>query len=300
MAVADALSLWRSLDRLAAAHGGTMRIHLAGGEPFGDWPRLLSLVRSARDAGLSPLEKVETNAFWATRDSIVRARLEQLDALGMRTLVVSTDIYHQEFVPFERVQRCVEVARRVLGAARVRVRWWDFYKQPRDTCRLDPPGKQRAYADALARHPERLTGRAADRLATLLPRHPAAYLRGQDCVREALQSRHVHIDPYGNVFPGVCNGIVLGNGLVQEPHDLWEHLSARWPQHPVVAAVVAGGSYELMQRAARFGYEELPGGYASKCHLCHHVRQFLHQRGVWPAAIGPAECYASESESPQG
>jgi MoaA/NifB/PqqE/SkfB family radical SAM enzyme len=298
MSLRDALTIWRSLDRLAAQHGKTMRIHLAGGEPFGDWPWLLSLVRAAREAGLTPLEKVETNADWATTDGLTRARLEQLDALGMQTLVVSTDVYHQEFVPFERVRRCVEIAREVLGPARVHVRWWDFYKQPLDLRQLDADERRRAYADALARHKDRLTGRAADRLAELLPRHPAEHFRRQNCIKEALQSRHVHIDPFGNVFPGVCNGIILGNALQQAPHELWEQLSTSWAEHPVIAAVVAGGSYELMQRVKGHGYQELTGGYAGKCHLCHHVRQFLHRRGVWPEAIGPAECYASERDMP--
>src|SRR5512147_1593336 len=55
-----ALALWRGLDQLAAAHGKSMRVHLTGGEPFLDWVRLAALVRAARDAGLSPVEKIET------------------------------------------------------------------------------------------------------------------------------------------------------------------------------------------------------------------------------------------------
>jgi len=304
MRVQDALRLWGSLDRLAARHGKQMRIHLSGGEPFGDWPRLLSLVRAARETGLSPVEKIETNAYWATGDGIVRSRLEQLDALGMQMLVVSSDVYHQEFVPLERVRRCVEIARQVLGPARVRVRWWDFFRHatqtggqadptlPRETCRTDSGRRRRAYAAALRRHRDRLTGRAADELAELLPRHPAPYFRGRNCIREILYSRHVHIDPYGNVFPGVCNGIILGRALEQAPEQLWQRLADGWCAHPVVAAVVSGGSFELMQQATAFGYQELSGGYASKCHLCHHVRQFLHGRGIWPELVGPAECYA--------
>ncbi|MFQ5805363.1 MAG: radical SAM protein, partial [Phycisphaerae bacterium] len=184
MRLADALNMWRSLDQLAAKHDKKMRIHLSGGEPFGDWPHLLSLVRAARDAGLTPLEKIETNAFWATSNGLTRARLEQLDALGLKTLVVSTDVYHQEFVPFDRVKRCVEIARKVLGRGRVRVRWWDFFKDPRDTRKLAQAERLRAYTDALARHKDRLTGRAADRLADLLPRYPADHFRGQNCVEE--------------------------------------------------------------------------------------------------------------------
>src|SRR4030042_677813 len=59
MSLQTAVELWRGLDELAAAHGKTMRIHLTGGEPFRDWVHLVSIIRAARDAGLTPLDKVE-------------------------------------------------------------------------------------------------------------------------------------------------------------------------------------------------------------------------------------------------
>lgn len=290
---ADALRVWRGLDELAAAHGLKMRIHLAGGEPLGDWPRLLSIVRQARDAGLTPLEKVETNAFWAVSDGLTRARLEQLGALGMEKLVVSADVYHQEFVPFERVERCVRIAREVLGRGRVKVRWWDFFHQPTVVRHTDETARRDAYARVLTRHADRLTGRAADILPAFYQRHAPEHFAGQRCVREVLHSRHVHVDPYGNVFPGVCSGIILGNALADDVPALWRELAKRWGEHPVVAAVVHGGSFELYERARALGYRPLPEGYASKCHLCQHVRQFLFERGGWERWVGPAECYAN-------
>ncbi len=294
MPVADAVKLWAGLDRLAARHGKQMRIHLSGGEPFGDWPRLASTVRTARDAGLIPPEKIETNAFWATDDDRTRAWLELADALGLGTLVVSTDVYHQEFVPIERVRRCVQIGRKVLGRGRVRVRWWESLHEPMDLRGLSPVEKQRAYRVALQRHKDRLSGRAAGRLALLLARYPAEHFKDQHCAEEVLRSRHVHVDPYGNVFPGVCNGIILGNALKQGVEGVWQGLSGRWRENPVVEAVVTGGSFELMERAKTFGYGELPGGYANKCHLCTHVRQFLVDEGRWPEFVGPPECYANE------
>jgi hypothetical protein len=292
-----AIALWRSLDRLAAAHERHMRIHLTGGEPFRDWVRLVSIIRAARDAGLTPVEKVETNGFWATDDRMTRARLELLDALGVGRLVVSTDVYHQEFVPLDRVRRCVEMARRVLGRARVLVRWWGFYRQPVDTRRLSAAEKEAAFQAALRRHRDRLTGRAAELLADLLPRYPPEAFEGQTCAAELLQSRHVHIDPYGNIFPGTCAGIVLGRaGAAADAgatvEDVWHDLAANWPRNPVLAAAVAGGSYALLQQVRPLGYRELPGGYAGKCHLCAHIRQFLVDRAIWPQHLGPAECYA--------
>ncbi|MGD8450630.1 MAG: radical SAM protein [Phycisphaerae bacterium] len=292
MPVETACKLWRELDTLAARHGRQMRIHLAGGEPFRDWPHLAAIVRTARDAGLSPLEKIETNAFWATSDGLVRARLELLDALGMELLVVSTDVYHQAFIPFDRVQRCVEIARQILGRGRVRVRWWDFYNSPVNLRGATPATREIAYRAALARHHDRLTGRAAQELVAFLPLHPPEHFRGDDCRRPLLGSKHVHIDPFGHIFPGVCNGIILGTAGPRTVGEIWDDLATGWPAIPVVSALVAGGSFELMQRAIPLGYRPAPEGYADKCHLCTHVRQFLVEHGHWPQHVGPAECYA--------
>jgi hypothetical protein len=285
------LAWWRGLDELAAAYGRTMRVHLSGGEPFRDWISLISLIRAARDAGLTPVDKLETNAFWAEDEGLTRARLELLAALGVQRLVVSTDVFHQEYVPIERVRRCVEVARRVFGPGRVIVRWWDFLRDPMVPL-PDRPSRAAAYRAALARHKDRLTGRAAETLAPLLPGRPAAAFAGLNCVAETLQSRHVHIDPYGNIFPGTCAGIVLARADTRRIPTIWQDLATNWPRHPILADLVAGGSYALLQRAKNIGYVERPTGYASKCHLCADVRRFLFRNGHGGEALGPAECYA--------
>lgn len=296
MSLDDAIRMWRGLDELAAGAGKPMRIHLAGGEPMGDWPRLVSIIRAARDAGLSKLEKVETNAYWATHDGLVRSRIELLDALGIERLVVSTDVFHQEFIDPARVARCVRIARQVLGPTRVRVRWWEFLNRPLDVRRLPVDKKEALFAASLEHHNDRMTGRAALRLAPLLPRQPAEAFASLSCTREVLQSQHVHIDAYGNVFPGVCSGIVLGNVSRTPIPQFWEHLSRTWPQHPVVGPVVRGGSYALMKNAMDHGYRPDPSGYTDKCHLCFDVRQFLFDHGICPDAVGPAECYANAAD----
>jgi hypothetical protein len=295
MGVATAVRLWCELEEHARQHGAQMRVHLAGGEPFGDWTRLVALLRAARDGGLAPVEKIETNAGWATDDGLTRARLELLSALGMERLVVSCDVFHQEFVPLECVQRCVRMAREVLGRGRLIVRWWDFFQQPLDTRTLSPAEREAAFRVALQQHPDRLTGRAAERLAPLLPGQPAEAFRGQNCAADLLGSRHVHVDALGNIFPGTCSGIILGQAgplAGCSIGDVWQRLASDWRARPVLAALVAGGSFDLLAVARKLGYGERPAGYASKCHLCAHIRQFLFAHGVWPECIGPAACYA--------
>jgi hypothetical protein len=199
-------------------------------------------------------------------------------------------------VPIERVQRCVAIAREVLGPNRVRVRWWDFYNEPVDLRRRDENEKRAAFAAALERHKDRLTGRAADRLPGFFERHPPEHFRDEKCVREVLHSKHVHIDPYGNVFPGVCSGIILGNANETPIPQLWRNLADNWRDHPIVGAVAEGGSYRLFERARELGYSALADGYAGKCHLCQHVRQFLLERGGWEPWVGPREVYANEQD----
>jgi len=323
MSVAGALALWRGLDELAATHGRTMRIHLAGGEPCLDWPRLRAILAGARAAGLSPPEKLETNASWAVDDATTRARLAELAALGVGRLMVSSDVYHQEHVPFERVQRCVTLAREILGPGRVIVRWWDFFQHPQELRDAPAAVQAAAYRATQARHPDRLTGRAARELAPLLPRQPVAAFRGRCCVEAILGSRHIHIDPAGHVFPGLCAGIVLGRvtlppdqpaggvagGLERPPGRaaegpspaapdrvadvaaVWTQFAAGWRAHPVVAAVVSGGSYALYEKACEYGYVALPEAYADKCHLCTEVRTYLLERGLWREHVGPPAAY---------
>ena len=71
-----ALDAWAGLIA-ASPHG--CRVHLTGGEPFGDFDLLLDLCRQARRRGLGPLEKIETNGGWARDEQEIRVRLTALN-----------------------------------------------------------------------------------------------------------------------------------------------------------------------------------------------------------------------------
>lgn len=299
MSVEDALGYWRGLRDHAAEHGKRMRVHLSGGEPFGDWEHLIAVARAAHAEGLTQdggFEKVETNAFWARDDAETRERLIALRDCGMTMLVISSDVYHQEFVGMDRVERCVRVAREVLGEAGVRVRWWDFTATPVSLHGASEDAKRQAYVEALSRHRERLTGRAANELADLFPgQRPEAFAEDV-CVKPVLKSKHVHIDCYGNVFPGVCSGIIWGNAKREPIPRLWRRLRDEWRKHPIIEPVVRGSATALYHDALKLGYTARERGYANKCHLCTDVRQFLHERGGWDDWVGPADCYAGAAE----
>jgi len=295
MSVELALDAWKGICDLAGHHAS---VHLTGGEPFGNFPRLETILRQAQKARLTGLEKVETNAYWATDDNITRRRLKTLRQLGLTRLQISTDVYHQQFVSFHNVKRAARIAQEVLGPHAVQIRWRHFYQNPIDTNSLTHPQRLQAFRQALALRPERLVGRAADLLAPLLPLKNPKNFQNQNCSRHLLDARHIHIDGHGNIFSGTCAGIILQKTTTSPKKslpDIWKNFDIR--QHPVLALLAEKGPAALLDIALPLGYQPLPA-YASKCHLCYHLRRFLVHQKHWPNHLGPATCYPPPQKQP--
>ena len=296
MSVEDALAYWRGLVE-ASPHG--CRIHLSGGEPFGNWPSLIEICRRARREGLRPLQKVETNAFWATDAAEVRDRLRALNDAGMEKLVISADPYHQQFVPIERCRLAARIAEDLLGRARVQVRWRDWLADGRDTDTLTDAERAERFARYAAEGRDRLSGRAAELLGPLLSRKPAPDYADNSCREGLLRSRHVHVGPEGRVYAGTCAGIVLGtlkrlDGGALEPGvaDIWRRLDADYADRPVVGTLVRHGPAGLLVEAEACGFVAREG-YAGKCQLCWELRRWLIRRGRHGDELGPAWMYES-------
>lgn len=292
MAPEHAVEFWRQLDNVAAVDGRSVQIHIAGGEPFGRWDNLLAILGAAARADLPPARKVETNAYWATDDDLTRDRLVALRDAGLGRIDISTDVFHQEFIGIQRVRRCVRIAREVFGQQGVRVRWREFLDNPTIVAGMGASDRRGAFMAALANIAERSTGRAAFDLAPMLPQHSIDDFAGQHCIRALLKSKHVHIGPDGSVFPGVCAGILLGNALAEPLDSMWHRLADHWRDEPILAPLIHDGPVGLYRVACNHGYEPRPDGYATKCHLCTHVRQFLFERDVLPSHLGPSACYS--------
>ena len=288
MSVEQALGIWEGLIA-ASPHG--CRIHLTGGEPFGNWPRLIDICRGARTAGLGPLEKVETNAFWATDGEIVRDRMLALDAAGLGKLCISADPYHQQFVPIARCRLAAAVAEEVLGPERVQVRWRDWLAAGFDTDGMSPEARENVFAKYAAAGRDRINGRAAETLAHHLSCKSWREYADTNCREAVLRSRHVHVDPAGRLMPGTCAGIVLGRcDTGRDVKTEWARLYEDHAGRDVVGTLACGGPAALAGRAIESGFVPR-AGYAGKCHLCWDARRWLVGRGMHEAELGPRWMY---------
>ena len=286
MPVDTAIRVWRSLERLA---GDRAKIHLTGGEPFLYWERLIEILSRAKKESLGPCDLVETNGFWAVNEKIATERLRILDELGVRRFKISTDPFHQEYVDVETVGRLAAVAEKIFGPKRVLVRWREYLEHPAQMEDLTAAERVAKLVRAMKDYPCRFTGRAALELAAPAASQPAESLASADCRTDFLGAKGVHIDPHGNVFSGMCSGIILGNVQRTPLDQMWKTFQPR--EQEFIRILCEKGPAGLLEEAMSHGYEELPA-YAGKCHLCTHIRQFLFGKGLYPAVIGPADCYA--------
>jgi len=287
MTVEEAISYWRGLVD-ASIHG--CRIHLTGGEPFGDWPRLIAIARRAKAESLGPLEKVETNAFWADHPSLVRRRLRELDEAGMIKLVISADPYHQQFVPIERCRLAAKTAEEVLGKSRVQVRWRDWLEGGFDTDRLDERERRRLFARYATGGRDRFNGRAAELLTRELRYRAAEEFADKPCKDRLLRSKHVHVGPAGEIMPGVCAGIVLGWASRESIPQIWRRLASDYPRRTIVGTLAEKGPVGLLPEARDSGFRPQTG-YASKCHLCWDIRKHFVRTGLHRDELAPDWMY---------
>lgn len=286
MPLEDAGEYLRELKLLGCAGSG---FHFAGGEPFYDYKHLIDCFKAAKESGMLPLQKLETNAFWCTDDLLVRKRLTEIKEFGLVELLVSCDVFHQEFVPIERVRRAVRIGGEVLGEKGVRARFWEFFRDPIDIMSLTEEEKLDVFRGELERRPERIVGRAAKALASLVKRLPLETFSKDGCAQPILKGRHIHIDPNGNIFPGGCAGLILSNAKKRKLTEIYETFN--YHKHPVLKLLIEHGPLPLLEVAKRHGFEDDKMGYASKCHLCYNTRTYLWNRGLYPHEIGPGEVY---------
>ncbi len=257
-------------------------IHFAGGEPFLNFPLLLSAVRIAKEFGVY-MGYVETNAEWCIDKEDVYEKFSLLKDSGLPRIFISCSPFHAEKVPLKRTLLAIEVAQRVLGPENVIIYMAHFIKEiakfdienpvPLDRWESNY-GKKGAGYIFWEGYGLISGGRSGFLLGDLWYKYPPEVFREDTCRFEILKSQHAHFDPYGNYIPYFCGGISLGSCK-----DLGEfYNNFNLDKLPLIKILVERGPYGLMRFAEELGFEGYSEGYVGKCHLCVHVRKFLVQK----------------------
>jgi MoaA/NifB/PqqE/SkfB family radical SAM enzyme len=96
------------IHQIAAYRDGHVYVlSLTGGEPFSNLKLLRQVIEIAAEKKL--LVSVVTNGFWATGKEKAKKLLQSLPEICF--ISISTDLYHQKFVPFDNVKNAIWAAR---------------------------------------------------------------------------------------------------------------------------------------------------------------------------------------------
>jgi hypothetical protein len=260
-------------------------IHFTGGEPFLNFDLLLRLTGVAHDLGL-PATFVETNGFWCRDEDRTRDKMQILKAAGLDGILVSSNPFILEQIPFERTARAVRLGREVFGTNTIVYQQF-FFEQFRT---LGLKGTL-AFEEYLARagyglqYVELLaSGRVPYKLAPLFETHPPSRFFGLSCRPEIIRDWHIHVDNYCNLVPGFCGGLSLGDA--RELDALCEGIDL--DELPVLRALLTDLA-DLYRLGRDFDYQEKVG-YISKCHLCADIRRHLVRSGEFKE-LRPEEFY---------
>jgi len=217
--------------------------------------------------------------------------MRELQAHGVRWMLISTDPYHLRCIPAERIARGLAAAEAVFGAGTT-MGLVDAAELERRRAVATDAACMAAHVRA---HPPTLVGRAWESFASSLPTRPLPELDletgwGLDpqhtCDRGWDPCWEIHVDPYGNVQTN-C-GILLGSAdAVPLPE-----LLATWHQRdPILQGIARRGVAFVLETARACGFEPRDA-YASKCHLCTSVRRHLRARNqAYRSVFGPDEVY---------
>jgi hypothetical protein len=255
-------------------------VHIGGGEPLLRPDKLSTILEVASEVGVS-VEYVETNSSWFQDIESAKDLLSQLNRKGLHTLLVSISPFHNEQIPFSRVQGVIEAA----GQVGVGIFPWikDFIS---DLSQFDPAKThcldeyRQIHGDnylmqILQRYWIHLGGRALATFRPLLGKKTLQQILAENpagCAAELTDTGHFHIDLFGNYIPGLCSGLAiyrddLGTPLSTEIYPILMDLFHNGIQ----------GFFELAKENFAFSPQRIH--YINKCDLCTEIRTHLATNG---------------------
>jgi len=262
------LSQVREILEQAKDLGTINWIYFEGGEPFLYYSVLLKAAQMANEMGFKV--GMVSNAYWATDLEDAGEWLQPFEGL-LQDLSVSSDLFHYS----EKLSRQAQFATRAAEQLGI----------PVGVISVAEPDQGDAQTASgqlpLGESGVMFRGRAAEKLAHMVPHHP--WQQFIECPYENLTDPgRIHLDPYGYLH--ICQGISIGN--LFETHLSQICVEYNPQAHPIIGPLLDGGPAEL---ARRYNVP-LQDSYADACHLCYQVRRELRTR--YPEILAPDQMYS--------
>ncbi len=254
----------------AAIRCGIKEVEFTGGEIFLFYRKLLSFMEAAHEGNL--ITVLNTNAVWAKSVEPAVRRLTRLKAVGLAKMVLSTDRYHQAFIPLARVANALKAARKLEIPAAVTI---CFLKK--DLSILETIAALHPFTSNIKLQPVTPFGRSAETLPRGQMQCASFSSAGRPCGQ--LTQPAPTINPDGRVsiccappmwLPGEhieFSPLVLGR-LDHEPLD---EILQRAQENELLALLASQGAAGIIEEARQLDpelYRPRADGYYGACDLC--------------------------------
>lgn len=249
-------------------------IHIGGGEPFLNIESLYEVLKNAHEIGIN-IEYIETNSSWFKSMKETINVLNKVKSFGVNRLLVSISPFHNEYIKFDKVKGLMEACRMTDIDI---VPWSSSFiadlslMDDKDTHTLAEYNKKFG-KDYLINIPKRywivINGRALKTFRRVYPKIPVEKILNdnKESCSELADTKHFHIDLFGNYIPGLCTGLSL------DYNDLGTNISKH--KYPIISILYTNGINALYRFAVNeYGFKP-EDSYISKCDLCYDIRKKL-------------------------
>ncbi len=252
---------------------GCRSLHIGGGEPFLNIPKLKEVLKAAHEEGMG-IQYVETNSSWYRNHAEACDTLDTLQELSVSCLLISISPFHNEYIPFDKVKGVM----RACNEVNMSIFPWiaDFY-QDIDTFSSEEVHSMSEYLETFGSdyikkvlrkywiHPG---GRALNSFRHRYGKREAMDLLEDStgCI-ELADTSHFHFDLNEQYIPGLCSGIQIQANDMGSPLDI--------EKYPFLHLLYNKGIKGFYHQAAQeYGFKPRQH-YSSKCDLCLDIRRFL-------------------------
>jgi hypothetical protein len=273
---------------------GCHSVHIGGGEPMLNFRGLKEVLKAAETIKVG-IDYIETNSSWFTDLDNTCRKLEEIQHLGVNTLLISISPFHNEYIPFYKVKGVMAACQKTglsvfpwISAFIPEVSSFD----PANTNSLEDY-KERFGEDFWERLPQiyslTMKGRPLITFDKLFQKHDVETIlsANQNGCSELTDASHFHVDLYGNYIPGLCTGLSI------KAEDLGAELSET--EYPLLTALFNDGINGLYKLAKEKYSYQADRKFSSKCDLCGDIRSYLAlNRKLNSRELQPQEFYSCQ------
>jgi len=275
-------------------------VHFAGGEPLYYYEVMRECIECCKNFGIHNFS-LSTNGIWASDPDITHKKMTELRELGVNSIGVSADSFHQRVVPIENVFNILKT-----GNSKWYTGEWNISTYVSSVyvgystydCQANRKTNEilrDIYNEGYWIMPN-IAG-AHGRSVSIIPKELYVNKKlDRKCWEFNFGCLHpngpttVLIDPSGYVDG--CFGVPLGNLYKESMLDMFEGYFKN--PGPVISILHKEGALGLKRLAVERGFEAADA-YYDECHLCHMARNYLKEHCVdeFGEFLNPDACYPS-------